>query len=121
MAQVDPADVGSHIQPYQRETGYRWLQPRIDSTPVADDLNPDTRRNDDRDTATPGIDMQVDNVIVELGLGEVKPYAAQIRADMRLPGDLPSAHQPQPPDPGVDLQRLRQPPFRARQDDGLRQ
>ena len=121
MAQVDPADVGSHIQPYQRETGYRWLQPRVDPAPVADDLNVDTHRNDDRDTAAPAIDMQVDNVIVELGLGEVKPYAAQIRAEMRFPGYLPPPRQPQPPDPRVDLQRPCQPPFWARQDDGLRQ
>jgi hypothetical protein len=41
--------------------------------------------------------VPVDDVIVELGLGKVEPDAAQVRADVRLPSDLPPARQPQPP------------------------
>lgn len=108
MAQADPADVGGHGEPDQREPGHRRLQPRVNATPVAGDLDPGAARNDNRNASPAGVDVQVDDVVVELGFREVDPDAAQVGADVCLPGDLPPTGQAQPPRAGVDLQRLRE-------------
>src|SRR5450755_668507 len=78
-------------------------------------------RNDDRDAAPAAVDVQVDDVAVELGFGEVESHTAQIGADMCFPGELPSPSQAQPSDTALDLQGLGQPPVRAGECDGSRQ
>jgi hypothetical protein len=65
--------------------------------------------------------VQIDDAVVELGLGEVDPYAAQVGADVRFPGDLPAAGEPQPPHAGVDLEGLGEAPVRAGEGDERRQ
>src|ERR1700722_12066123 len=89
VPEVNPADHGGDIEPDDREPGHRRVKPRVDSASVPDGLDPDTPGNDDRDASASAVDMQVDDVVVELRLGEVKPYAAQVRADVRFRGALP--------------------------------
>ena len=93
---MDSADIGGHVESDRRQSGYRRVQPRVDSAPVADHLYVHALGHDDRDAVPSGIDVQVDHVIVELGLSEVKlmlPSSALICA----PGDLPASCRPQPP------------------------
>jgi hypothetical protein len=107
MAQVDSPDVGSHVEPDQREPGHGRIQSRVNSAPVVGDLGLDAARTDDRDAAPAGVDVQVNDVVVELGFSEVDPDAAQIGADVCLLAGLPSSRQAQPPEAGVYLQRWR--------------
>src|SRR5690348_3547778 len=69
----------------------------------------------------PRVDVQIDDTVVELGLGEVDPHTAQVRAEVRFPGHLPPSGEAQPPHAGVDLQRLVEPPVRAGEGDRRRQ
>jgi hypothetical protein len=55
------------------------------------DLDPDAARDDDRDAAPAGVDVQVDDAVVELGFSEVDPDAAQAGAYVSLFADLPSS------------------------------
>jgi hypothetical protein len=87
---VDPADVGGHVEPDKREPGHRRFQSRVDAASVVGDLNVSAAGDDDRNASPSGVDVQVDDVVVELGFGEVDPHAAQVGADVCLPGDLPS-------------------------------
>jgi hypothetical protein len=113
MAQVDFADVGGHVQPHERKSRYGMLEPRVNSAFVADYLHLDAPRNDDRDASAAAVDVEVDEVVVELGLGEVDQDTSEVGADMCLPGDLPSPLKPEPSDAALDLQGLSQSPFGA--------
>ena len=75
MAQVDSADVGGYVEPDQRQAGYRWVEPGVDAAAVLDQLDAHARGDDDRDAAAAGVNVQVDDVVVEFGLGEVEPAA----------------------------------------------
>jgi hypothetical protein len=76
MTKVDPPDVGGHVEPDEREPGDRWFDPRVNSASVVGDLHFDTPGDDDRDASPAGVNVQIDDVVIELGIGEVDPYAA---------------------------------------------
>ena len=104
VAQVDPADIGGHVEPDERQPGHRGVQPRVDPAPVADDLDAHARGT--MIVILPaGVDVQVHDVIVELGLGEVSLGDAQVRTNVRLRWRPATCRQPQPPKAAVDLQR----------------
>src|SRR5215471_4883214 len=103
VAQPDFADHGCHVEPDERESGNGRLQLRADAAAVPDDLHVDAAGNDDRDGSPSAVDVQVDDVVVELGIGQVESDAAQIGADVCLRPDLPPALQTQAAHTGVDL------------------
>ncbi len=43
MTQVDPTDVGGHVEADEREPGDWWLEPRVNSASVVADPHFDTR------------------------------------------------------------------------------
>jgi hypothetical protein len=61
--------------------------------PVVGDLDANTPGHDDRDASPAGVGVQIDDAVVELGLGEIDPHAAQVRAHVRFPRDLPPPHR----------------------------
>src|SRR5215469_16906951 len=121
MAKADLADVGDHVEPDERESRDGWLQQGTDASSVPDDLDVDAARNDDRDGSPAGIDVQVDDLIVELRFREIESDAAQIGADVRVRGELPPAIEAQPSHARMDLERPGQAPAGGGECDRRRQ
>ncbi len=67
------------------------------------------------------VDVQVDDVVVELSVGQVESDTAKISADVRFSGQLPRVCEPQASHARVDLYWLGQAPVRAGEGDGRRQ
>src|SRR5215472_5420094 len=110
MPDPDTADVRGDVEADTREAGDGRFDPRAHAAAVPDDLDVDAARNDDRDGSATGVDVQINDVVVELCARQVELDAADVGADVRFSGELPPARQPQASETRVDLEGLVQPP-----------